>query len=186
MDRNQALDDLKTIRQIMKRTQREAGRHGGWFILIAGVMWLVGFTANQFLPEEYAGWTWSVVNLGGMSAMIWAGIRLMRHGDIRTPWWKPIFFFWMTLAGFAMLLGWLFGVNNSIQIGLLAILVAALGYVQIGAIFQSLHISTTGILVAALTIGAFFLTPDYFLLAMALLGGGLLIGSGLWMIRSRT
>lgn len=186
MDRNQALDDLKTIRQIMKRTQRAAGRHGGWFILIAGVMWLVGFTASQFLPEKYAGWTWAIVNLGGMIAMIWAGIRLTKHGGTRTPLWKPIFFFWVALAAFAMLLAWLFGVNGSIQIGLLALLVAALGYVQMGAIFQSQHISITGILVAALTIGAFSLVPDHFLLAMAVLGGGLLIGSGLWMVRSRT
>jgi hypothetical protein len=186
MDRNQALDDLKTIRQIMNRTQKEAGRHGGWFILIAGVMWLVGFTANQFLPEEYIGWTWAAVNLGGIIAMLWAGIRLMRHGSTRTPLWKPIFFFWLVLAAFAMLLGWLFGVNGSNQIGLLALLVAALGYVQIGAIFQSYHISITGILVATLTIGAFFLIPDQFLLAMAFLGGGLLIVSGLWMVRSGT
>jgi hypothetical protein len=186
MNEKQVLNDLKTIRQIMKRTQREAGRHGGWFILIAGAMWLVGYTANQFLPEAYAGWTWAVVNLGGMIAMIWAGIRLMKHGDIRTTLWKPIFFFWVILAAFAILLGWLFGTNNSIQIGLLAILVAALGYVQIGAIFQILHISITGILVAVLAIEAFFLIPGYFLLAMALLGGSLLIGSGLWMVRSRT
>jgi hypothetical protein len=120
-----------------------------------------------------------------MIAMIWAGIRLVKNGDIRTTMWKPIFFFWVILAAFAMLLGWLFGVNNSVQIGLLALLVAALGYIQIGAIFQSLHISITGILVAMLAVGAFFLMPDHFLLAMALLGGGLLIGSGLWMIRSR-
>ncbi|MFL7794319.1 MAG: hypothetical protein AB8I69_19405 [Anaerolineae bacterium] len=185
MNRNQALGDLKTIRQIMKRTQKEAGRHSGWFILIAGVLWLVGFTANQFVPE-YAGWTWAAVNLGGMIAMGWTGIRLTRRSDVRTTWWKPIFFFWVILAAFAILLGWLFDANDSVQIGLLAILAAALGYVQIGAIFQSLHISITGILVAAMAIGAFFLIPDHFLLAMALLGGGLLIGSGLWMIRSRT
>lgn len=185
MDRNQALDDLKTIRQIMKRTQKAAGRHGGWFILIAGVMWLVGFTASQFLPE-HVGWVWAVVNLGGVIAMIWTGMHLAKHGSTKTPLWKPIFFFWVTLAAFAILLVWLFDVNSSIQIGLLALLTAALGYVQIGAIFQSYHISITGILVAALTIGAFYLIPDYFLLAMAVLGGGLLIGSGLWMVRSRT
>lgn len=184
MDRNQALDDLKTIRRIMDRTQQSLGGHGGWFMVIAGVMWLVGFTGNQFLPEEYAGWTWAVVNTGGMIAMAWAGIHLKKYSGIRTPFWKPIFFYWLAMAVFAMLLAWLFNVKGSNQIGLLALFIAALGYVQIGLLFQSRLIGITGVLIAVLAIGALFLVPGYFALAMAILGGGLLIGSGARMIRA--
>jgi hypothetical protein len=86
---------------------------------------------------------------------------------------------------FSILLVWLFKMYDSSDIGLLALLVAALGYVQMGFIFQSRHISTTGILTAVLTVGSFFLIPSYFPLVMAILGGGLLIGSGLWMIYAR-
>jgi hypothetical protein len=183
MDRNRALDDLSSIRRIMDRTQQSLGGHGGWFVFIAGVMWLVGFTGNQFLPEKYAGWTWAVVNTGGMIAMVWAGIRLKKTSGISTPFWKPIFFYWLVMAVFAVLLGWLFDVKDSNQIGLLALFIAALGYVQIGLFFSSRLIGITGVLIAVLAIGAFFLVPSYFALAMAILGGGLLIGSGMRMIR---
>jgi hypothetical protein len=184
MDPNQALDDLKTIRQIMDRTQKASGGNGGWFMVIAGVMWLVGFMGNQFLSEKYAGWVWAAANVGGMLAMIWVGMRLARHSGMSTPMWKPIFFFWIALGVFSTLLGWLFHINDGSRIGLLILLVVAMGYAQIGAIFQHWLIGTTGTLIAVLTIGAFLLLPAYFALVMAVLGGGLLIGSGLLMVRS--
>ena len=184
MDPNQALDDLKTIRQIMDRTQKAAGGNGGWFMVIAGVMWIVGFTGNQFLSDEHAGWVWAVANVGGMLAMIWVGMRLARHSGMSTPMWKPAFLFWIALGVFSGLLIWLFHVNGVNRVGLLILLVAAMGFVQIGALFQHWLIGATGILIAVLSIGAFLLFPVYFALSMAILGGGLLIASGLWMIRS--
>ena len=184
MDSHQALDDLKTIRQIMDRTQKMAGGHGGWFMILAGVTWLIGFTGSQFLPERYAGWIWAAVNACGIIAMVWTGLRLRKHSGIRTPFWKPIFFYWLAMGIFAMLLAWLFNVKDSNQIGLLALFVAALGYVQMGLLFRSWLIGITGVLITVLATGAFFLVPGYFALAMAILGGGLLIGSGARMIRA--
>ncbi|MCP4535718.1 MAG: hypothetical protein GY832_01060 [Chloroflexi bacterium] len=184
MDPNQALDDLKTIRQIMDRTQKAAGGDGGWFMVIAGVMWLVGFTGNQFLSDEYAGWLWAAANVVALLAMIWVGMRLARTSGISTPMWQPILVFWIVLGVFSVLLGWLFHINDGNRIGLLILLVVAMGYSQIGALFHHWLIGTTGILIAVLTIGAFFLVPAYFALVMAILGGGLLIGSGLWMVHS--
>ena len=184
MDRDQALDDLKTIRQIMGRTQKVAGGGGGWFMIIAGVNWLVGFAGNQFLSEEQAGWVWAATNIGAMLAMVWAGLRLSKHRGLSTPLWKTIFLLIIALAVFDVLLAWLFSVNDSDRIGLLILLTIAMGYVQLGIIFQHRLIGTTGILIAVLTLGAHFLLPAYFSLVMATLGGGLLIGSGLWMVRA--
>ncbi len=184
MDPNQALDDLKAIRQIMDRTQKAAGGDGGWFMVVAGVMWLVGFTGTQFLSQEYAGWVWAAANVGGMLAMIWIGMRLARTSGISTSMWKPVFLFWIALGVFATLLCWLFRIHDDNRIGLLILLVVAMGYTQIGALFQHWLIGTTGVLIAVLAIGAYFLFPAYFALVMAVLGGGLLIGSGLMMVRS--
>ena len=184
MDPHQALDDLKTIRQIMDRTQKVAGGHGGWFMILAGVNWLIGFTGSQFLSQEQAGRVWAVTNVGMMLAMVWVGLRLGKHRGLSTPLWKSIFSLIAALVVFAVLLAWLFGVNGSDQIGLLILLIIAMGYVQIGVIFQYRLISTTGVLIALLTVGAHFLLPAYFSLAMATLGGGLLIGSGLVMVRA--
>lgn len=183
MDEKQAPNDLETIRQIMDRTRRESSGYGGWFMVIAGVMWLIGFTGSQFLPDRYIGWMWLVLNISMFGMMIWTALRWRRHGGVRSALWGPLFIYWLALTAFDALIVWLFDVNDGAKIGLLALLTVALGYVLMGILFHWL-ITAVGILIAAFTVGAFFLLPDYFALAMAILGGGLLIGSGLWMVRS--
>ena len=183
MDHSQALDDLKSIRQIMDRTRRTSGRYGGWFMAIAGVMWLVGFTGSQFLPHEYIGWVWAVVSTLGTLAMVWVGIYARRHSSVKaSPWW-PFFLYWWVLGAFDLLLIWVFEIDDHAHIGLLILLTTGLGYVQFGALFHW-FIGAVGILIAALAIAAFLIIPAYFYLAMAILGGGLLIASGLWMVYS--
>jgi hypothetical protein len=183
MDRDQALDDLKNIRQIMDRTRRTSGRYGGWFLFIAGIMWLIGFTASQFLPHDYIGWVWAVVSSLGTLAMVWVGAHATRYSSVKaSPWW-PFFLYWWVLGAFDVLLIRVFGIDDHAQIGLLILLTTALGYVQFGALFHW-FIGAVGILMAGLAIAAFLLIPAFFYLAMAILGGGLLIASGLWMVYS--
>jgi hypothetical protein len=183
MDRNQALDDLKSIRQIMDRTRQTSGRYGGWFMTIAGIMWLVGFTGSQFLPESCLGWLWAVVSGLGTLAMVWVGTHATRHSSVKaSPWW-PFLLYWCSLGALDILLIWIFGIDDSTEIGLLILLSTALGYVQFGFFFHWI-IGAVGILIAALAITAFLLVPAYFSLAMAILGGGLLIASGLWIVCS--
>jgi hypothetical protein len=183
MDDRQARDDLKTIRQIMDRTRKESAGYGGWFMVIAGVTWLIGFTANQFLPAVYGGWTWLVLNAIMVGVMIWAALRWRRRGNVRSALLGPLVLYWLALGAFAVLIAWLFNVSDGARIGLLALLTVGLGYVLMGILFHWL-IAVVGILLVVLTVGAFLLVPEYFPLAMAFLGGGLLIGSGLWMVRS--
>ena len=183
MDRNQALDDLRSIRRIMDHTRWTSGRYGGWFMIIAGAMWLVGFTASQFLPEDYVGWIWAVVSALGTLAMVWVGTHVARHSSVRAaPWW-PFFLFWWVLAVFDLLLVWIFEIDESAKIGLLILLTTALGYVQFGSLYYWL-IGGVGVLIGGLAIAAFLLIPAFFYLAMAILGGGLLIATGLWMVYS--
>ena len=183
MDRNQALNDLRRIRQIMDRTRRATGGFGGWFMVVAGAMWLVGLTATQFLPDEHINWTWAVISIAGTGAMIWVAARSTRHCGMRASLWWPVFLFWWALAVFDVLLIWLFKITDGIRIGLLILLTVAMGYTQLGLFYHWL-ITAVGVLIGILSLGAFFLTQDYFSLAMGILGGGLLIGSGLWMVRS--
>jgi hypothetical protein len=183
MDERQARDDLKTIRQIMNRTRRGSAGYGGWFMVTAGVSWLIGFTASQFLPEAYVGWMWMVLNTSMVGIMIWIALRWRRRSSVRSTLWGPLFLYWLALVAFDALIAWLFNITDGAQIGLLALLTVALGYVLMGILFHWL-ITAVGILIAALAVGAFLLVPGHFPLAMGLLGGGLLIGSGLWMVRS--
>jgi hypothetical protein len=184
MNERQVLNDLKTIRQIMDRTRQSTSGEGGWLSVTGGVMWLIGFLGQQFLPEHLAGWVWWVVNTIGLLVIAWLWLRLTRQGHVSSPVMRSIMLSWLALGVFAVLFVWLFGPSTTHHILLLALITTALGTVQMGLLFSYWPLCMVGVAIAAAAVGTSLLVPDYFLLAAALLGGGLLIGIGLWMVRS--
>lgn len=180
MDPEQAVDDLKTIRQIMERTRRATEGSGGWFMVLWGIIWFLDFAAAQFLADR-GGWVSVVLNPIGMAITIWLAVRMERQGGTRTVW-SLILFWWLSLTVFGVLVALLFHLNTGRDLVLLIALLVALGYVQFG-LFTHWVISATGVLIAALTVVAAVLLPGYFFLAVAIAGSGALIGSGLWFVR---
>lgn len=181
MEPDRALDDLKAIRQIMESTRRATGGYGGWFGVLWGAVWFVGFLGTQFLPNETIAWLWPVLNVIGAAGSIWLGVRMGRHGGVYSPIWRPILIWWLALVVFDVLLVWLFHLYTGRDLTLLIVLTVALSYFQIG-LFTHWAICGVGALIAALAVGVALLLPDYLYLAMAFLGGGLLAGSGLWFV----
>lgn len=184
MDPNRAMDDLRTIRQIMDRTRRTSAGEGGWFMVAAGVMWLLGFLGQQFLPPRLVGWGWLVANGLGLGTIAWLAARMMRRSAIKSPIFGVIMLWWLALFVFDVLLAWLFRLDAASSISLLIVLTIALGYIQFG-LFTHWIISVTGFLLAVLTVAAWLLAPAYFCLAVGVLGGGTLVASGLWLARQK-
>lgn len=180
MDPNQAVDDLKAIRQIMGRTRSAIGRQGGWIMVLWGVIWFIGFSSNQFLPD-LTGWIWLVLNVVGMAITIWLGSRI-GQGDVRVSFWRQVLLWLLSLVVFDALLVWLFDVTDAHNLLLLFLLTIALGYVQFGT-FTHWVFGVVGVLMAAVAVGARLLTPDYFFLVIGIFCGGTLACGGLWMVR---
>ena len=184
MNEKQISSDLKAIRQIMDRTRQSASGESGWFSVTGGMMWLVGFLGQQFLPEHLTGWVWLVGNTIGLLIIVWLWVRLTRKGQTSSPVMRSIMLSWLALGVFGALFIWLFEVRTVIEILLLVLVTTAVGVIQVGLLFSYWPFSLAGLGIAAATVSAYLLTPDYFFLTAALLGGGLLIGVGLWMVRS--
>ena len=182
MGSNNVSDDLKAIRQIMERSSRAVGGSGGWFMVLWGSIWFVGFLGNQFLPADTAGYVWMGLSCLGAVASILIGIRLGRQTRVRSTVWRPITLGFLALIVFVLLLVWLFDLNSARDISLLIVLTISLCYVLIG-LFTRGGTALIGVMLAAVTVGLAVLLPDYFFLAMAFLSGGLLIGSGLLFVR---
>ena len=91
---------------------------------------------------------------------------------------------WLALGVFDVLFVWLFELETAYHFPLLILITIALGYVQVGLLSSYAPLIIVGVAIAALAVGAFLLVQPYFFLSVALLGGGLLIGTGLWMVRS--
>jgi hypothetical protein len=184
MDEKQALNDLKAIRQVMDRTRQAASEESGWFSVVGGMIWLVGFLGQQFLPEHLAGWAWVGVNTIGLSVIAWLLIRTARQDSASPPMLRSIMLSWLALGVFDVLFVWLFELETAYHFPLLVLITAALGYAQMGLLSFYWPLVMAGVAIAALAVGAFLLVQPYFFLIVALLGGGLLIGTGLWMVRS--
>ncbi len=185
MEEERVLDDLRAIREVMERTRRASGGQGGWFMILWGGIWLLGFTGTHILLHaDLPGaviWLWAGLDGMGIVLSTWLGIRFQRR-EVRSTLWRAILLWWLALAVFDVLLIWLFNLAQGQEIALLIILTVALGYVLFG-LFSHWAISLIGLFFALLSIVAFLFFPTYFNLALAFLGGGILIAGGAWFVR---
>jgi hypothetical protein len=179
-------DDLRVIREVMERTRRASGGYGGWFMILWGIVWVLGFTATHFLLrlglEQAVRWTWGVLNGVGVAISIWLGVRAPHRRRLRSTLWRAVLLWWGGLLVFDLLLIWLFDLTQGQEIALLILLTIALGYFLFG-LFTHWVISGIGVFLAGLSTAAALLFPAYFDLALGLLGGGALIASGIWFVR---
>ncbi|MCP4535719.1 MAG: hypothetical protein GY832_01065 [Chloroflexi bacterium] len=184
MNDKQVVDDLKAIRQVIDRTRQAAAGESGWFSVVGGMIWLFGFLGQQFLPEPLAGWAWVVVNTVGLSIIAWLMIRTARESSANPPMLRSMMLSWLALGIFDVLFLWLFEMETAYHFPLLILITMALGYVQVGLLSAYAPLIVVGIAIATFVVGAFLLVQPYFFLSVALLGGGSLIGTGLWMVRT--
>ncbi len=182
MDPERAVDDLRAIRQIMERTRRAGDAHGGWFMILWGAIWFVGFLGSQFLQGQISGWVWLGLDVVGMAGSVALGARMSHRGAAHSPLWRPVAYWLVAVIGFDFLLIWLLGLTTVREGSLVLLLTIALTYFQFG-IFSTWKVSAVGAGIGALTVLSVVIVPDYFFLAMAVLGGGLLAGSGFWFVK---
>jgi len=188
MQPQDAIDDLKAIRQIMERARRASDGFGGWFMVLWGVIWFLGFTGTHILlylqREDAINWLWTPLNAFGVLGSVWLGIRMAQRARTKSSsLWTSILFWWLALAAFDSVLIWQLHLYTSgLHMALLIVLTIALGYIQFG-LFTHWSISVIGLFLGLLAVVLATWLPAYFNLGFAVLGGGALIGGGLWILR---
>jgi hypothetical protein len=151
---------------------------------IWGIVWLLGYGAEALVPlvhppGPWIGWWWMTLTLAGVATSIWIGRRQRaRNGQ---PNWRMAALFtiiWLyQFATFAVL-----HPHDSLQVGAAIPLLTAAIYAAVG-LWLGLRYILVGAFVALATLAGYFLLRDYFLLWMALVGGGALILTGFWLRR---
>jgi hypothetical protein len=147
-----------------------------------GVVWLLGYGAEALIPPAHPGWTWLGwwwvgLSLAGAaaSAAIGRGQGISRPGK---SWRMSVLFLivWLfTGALFAVL-----HPQSDLQVGAYFPLLFAAIYAAIG-LWMGLRYILVGVFMAVATLGAYFYLREYFFHWMALVGGGSLLLTGLWM-----
>ncbi len=183
---NEAEEALTVVRDMMQKTRRAISNSGAYlFLIVWGIVWLLGFLGSQFLPDRLAGPAWAVLDIlgGGASALL--GMRLGEH--VRSPGTaasgKRIGLFWLSLVLLCVAAIWIAWPVDGKQAAMFIILFVMAGWLAMGWLLSFASI-WPALAIIALALVGYFLLPGIFYLWMAVLGGGGMIALGLY-IRSR-
>lgn len=180
-------EEAQEALELVERTTRQMRRavaHGGtpYFLLIWGAVWTLGFGGAHFLGPDspQTGILWVVLDTLGVIASFgvgwWFGRRVRRG-----PLGPSVGLFWLAWIGYGLLLVYFARPQSGDQLALLISLFAMFAYVTMGIFYRSRFLGGLGLGVTLFLVGGYLLIPPYFNLWMALLGGGSLMATGLYM-----
>ena len=150
---------------------------GAPFLILWGLIWIVGYGGMAVLPEQQSSWLWLALSVVGIGVSIWlanAGAKARGQSGWRIGALVVIAFAF-TYALFSIL-----PPTNALQVGAFSPLLLSAIYAAIG-LWRGLRFVLVGAFLAAITLGAYFFLKDFFFIWMALGGGGSLLLTGLWM-----
>ena len=179
----EAEESLAAIQTMMQKTRHTIASSGVYItMIVTGIVWLVGFLATQFLTGPIVGYIWTGVTLlGGILATI-LGIRIGPR--VRSPSTaataKRAGLFWLLLAFYAIAIIAIARPTDGKQLGAFIILFFMIGQLAMGLLLSFSSYWWT-LPITALALVGYFLFPGIYYLWMALLGGGGMIGLGLYI-----
>jgi hypothetical protein len=183
---SEAEEALVAIQVMMQKTRRAISSSGAYkFLIVWGVIWMVGFLGSQFLPNEISShvWIWLDILGGLLSAII--GIRMNRGVRTSSPTTsgRRIAIFWLLLFFYcAAAIGVAWPVDGK-QLAMFIILFITVGWIAMGLLLSFASV-WWGLALLGLSLVSYFLLPDYFYFIMAFVGGGGMIILGLY-VRNR-
>ncbi len=199
VSQDEARETLDQIEDVRQRTKKMVACAGGDICFIVwGVIWFIGFLSTHLFG--YARITWSGIAIGSIWLVLVAtGIVVSiivekRRAAVKSTIGKRVGVFWWLLYAYVYLwIGLLFpfievhGHAESVmfwnRFGAIAATVPMFAYVVTGLWLEHFMV-WLGLAVTALTILGLFLLQPYFYIWMAVVGGGTLAGTGLF-IRNR-
>ena len=177
----EAEETLAAVQSIMQKTRHSIASGSAYIsLIITGIVWLIGFTATQFLTAPLIIWIWVVTSVIGSAFATMMGIRAGKRVHINSSavTGKRIITFWVLLTLFAAAIIAVAKPTDGKQITLLIILFAMIGQMGMGMLL-SFSATWWTVPVSVVALIGYFLVPAWFYLWMGLLGGGVMIILGL-------
>jgi hypothetical protein len=149
-----------------------------------GTVWFLGYGAEALAPIAHPkwmwlGWWWLALSMSGALASMMIGLRQGSRRNSKSWRMGALFgiMWFFTLALFQIMS------PRELQIAAYFPLAFSAIYTAIG-LWLGLRYILVGVFMAVATLGAYYYLREYFLLWMALVGGGSLLLTGLWMRRA--
>jgi len=153
-----ALRDLSTAERASAKAYGYC--HASPHLIVWGIIWIVGYGLSYARPQWAAAWP--VLALIGAVASFWIGWT-SRPAGVREYDWRYLGTAFAVLAYIAALFV-IMPPRNAMQISAFFPILVALFYSLIGIWTRGARMLIAGIVVAALTLGGYFLLPQYFML----------------------
>ena len=182
----EAEESLQAIQVMVRKTQKIISDSGAYnFLIVWGVIWLIGFLGNHFTDVRTASYIWGALNiLGGVGSAL-LGIKISRR--VRNPSGlataKRIGWFWLLIFLYCFTLILVASPVDGKQLAVIIIIFVMIGWVAMSLLLSVVSV-WWGLGITALGLIGYFFLPGVFFLMMAVLGGGGMIALGLY-IRSR-
>lgn len=178
----EARQSLADIEAIMRQTRRSVAFSGApYYLMLWGAIWFLGNVAEQFLSGTQAGYVWLALDSVGLVVSVLIGYRV--GSRIRTPVGPRIGLFWLALLIYGVVLVLIVQPDTANQTNLMISLLAMFGYVVTG-LWIGGRLALLGLVVTVLALVGYFAWPAYFSLWMAVVGGGGLFATGLYILRA--
>lgn len=183
ISQTEAEETLAAIQTVSRKTRHSlASGPFNVILIITGVIWLIGFTSTQFLPQEIVGYIWTGLSILGSILGTILGFR--RSKRVRSPSTAPVakrvITFWLLLVCYGITVIAIAKPTDGKQTTLMVILFIMIGWLATGLLF-SFFLFWWVLPITALALIGYFFLPSIFYFWMAILGGGGMIVFGLYI-----
>jgi hypothetical protein len=185
MNEKDALKDIADIKALMRGTATRINRNAGWFFIVWGIIWTIGFVTTQIIGNDVR-FVWPILNLLGLGLSFYLLRRFFgKHGGQMIPGLgRRIFLIFAGTAIFGILVGILFGISSAEDITLLVVLLSGLCYFMAGIVGPAKNLYLGLLLWAAALVGRLAF-PSYLPLIVAIVGGATFLGLGISFLLRR-
>jgi hypothetical protein len=177
----EAREALAAIQEMERKTRHSlSGDISYVTLIITGIVWMIGFTCSQFLPQEIIGYIWVTLSIVGTAVGNIIGLHRGKRiqSPLTIPTAKRIGIFWLLLVLLCVTTLFIAEPIDGKQATIHIILFILFGHTSMGMIV-SFSETWWPLPIAVLSIIGYYLVPDIFYLWIAILGGGGMIALGL-------
>ena len=185
MSHEEARASLSTIQNVSVQTKRAVvSAYANPLLILWGALWIVAFTAAHFYIEYALQIFMAMAAVGGVGSAIVCWIfhskAPVRDDPSERIGWR-IAGFWILLFVYVTIWLFLLAPFGGMQCNAFISTAAMFAYVVMGLWFDSRFMIVLGLAMTGVTLMGFYLLTPYYCLWMAMMGGGALLGTGLYI-----
>ncbi|HLX56882.1 MAG TPA: hypothetical protein VKR83_07645 [Ktedonobacteraceae bacterium] len=172
----EAQEALAAIKQTNTQMHKAYG-YNGYYLMLWGLIWFVGFLASQYIQSSLINWIWGGLITIGWVVSTFLGVNQSKQ--VRSIVGPRIGFFYLALIGFTIF--W-FIILQPLEVkqGILFLIsIIMFGGVVVGVFARSTSTITGSVSITVLAVVGYYLVPVYFDLWVAVFCGLAMFGIGL-------